>query len=69
VLARGGDGRLAVLFNRSGHEVTFHLPARDGHRWEAENGSVHVGPRAVVFVAEILAPSSSRTRQRRRGAS
>ena len=33
VLGRGGDGRLAVLFNRSGHEITFHLPARDGHRW------------------------------------
>ena len=25
---RGGDGRLAVLFNRSEHEVAFHLPSR-----------------------------------------
>ena len=29
LLGRGGDGRLAVLFNRSAHSVTFHLPSRD----------------------------------------
>ena len=34
VLGRGGDGRLAVLFNRSAHEVAFRLPPRAGHHWE-----------------------------------
>ena len=56
VLGRGGgaidDGRLAVLFNRSGHEIVFHLPARDGHHWEAQGGIVAVAPRSVAFVAE-----------------
>ena len=53
LLGRGGDGRLAVLFNRSAHPLTFHLPPREGHVWEdAAEGVVAVGPRAVVFVAE-----------------
>ena len=34
VLGRGGDGRLAVLFNRSGHEVSFVLPPRARQRWQ-----------------------------------
>ena len=53
VLARGGDGRLAVLFNRSAHEVAFHLPRRPGHAWEgATRGRRTLGPRAVAFVTE-----------------
>ena len=50
---RGGNGRLAVLFNRSAHDVTFHLPARPGHAWtEAPQGRLTLGPRAVAFVTE-----------------
>lgn len=53
LLGRGGDGRLAVLFNRSRREIPFHLPAREGHRWrDAPDGSMIVGPRAVVFTPE-----------------
>ena len=53
VLGTGGDGRLAVLFNRSAHEVGFHLPARAGHSWpDAPGGRIAVGPRSVAFVAE-----------------
>jgi hypothetical protein len=53
VLGSGGDGRLAVLFNRSGHEVVFHLPTRRGHRWQdAPRGRLTLGPRAVAFVIE-----------------
>jgi pullulanase/glycogen debranching enzyme len=52
VLGRG-DGRLAVLFNRSGHEVRFHLPSRPGYRWEdGRAGRILVGPRSVALVAE-----------------
>jgi len=69
VLGRGGgpvdDGRLAVLFNRSGHEIVFHLPARDGHAWEAQDGIVAVAPRSVAFVAERPGAAASRPRQRR----
>jgi glycogen debranching enzyme len=54
LLGRGGDGRLAVLFNRSAHEVAFRLPARRGHRWEgAPGGRVTLGARTVAFVAEL----------------
>ncbi len=66
VLGRGGDGRLAVLFNRSEHEVTFHLPARPGHHWhEAPEGRYALGPRAVGFVTERPggAPRSRRPRR------
>ena len=42
--AAGDDGRLAVLFNRSGHEIVFHLPARDGHAWEAQDGTSPSAP-------------------------
>jgi glycogen debranching enzyme len=53
VLGRGGDGRLAVLFNRSPHDIRFRLPPRDGHVWrEMPQGAMSVGPRAVVFVVE-----------------
>jgi glycogen operon protein len=53
LLGRGGDGRLAVLFNRSTHDVAFRLPPRAGHAWEgAPHGRLDVGPRAVVFVVE-----------------
>jgi hypothetical protein len=53
VLGAGGNGRLAVLFNRSAHSVTFHLPSRDGHAWaEAPKGRLTLGPRAVAFVTE-----------------
>jgi hypothetical protein len=53
VLGSGGNGRLAVLFNRSAHAVTFHLPTRPGHAWaEAPQGRLTLGPRAVAFVHE-----------------
>ena len=57
VLGQAGNandsGRLAVLFNRGAHAVTFHLPARPGHAWvEAPHGRVTLGPRAVAFVQE-----------------
>jgi glycogen operon protein len=53
VLGRGGDGRLAVLFNRSRHAVAFHLPPRPGHHWQAApRGRIVVTPRAVAFVIE-----------------
>jgi glycogen debranching enzyme len=49
----GAEGRLAVLFNRSGHEVLFHLPGRPSRHWQdAPFGRVAVGPRSVAFVAE-----------------
>jgi hypothetical protein len=53
VLGKGGNGRLAVLFNRSTHSVTFHLPARAGHAWaEAPQRRLTLGPRVVAFVTE-----------------
>ncbi|HRO12917.1 MAG TPA: glycogen debranching enzyme GlgX, partial [Amaricoccus sp.] len=53
VLGKGGNGRLAVLFNRSAHAVTFHLPPRPGHAWaEAPHGRLTLGPRAVAFAVE-----------------
>jgi len=53
VLGTGGDGRLAVLFNRSRHEVHFRLPERPGHAWEkAPHGRLTLTPRAVLVVAE-----------------
>jgi glycogen operon protein len=57
VLGQGGNGsgsgRLAVLFNRSAHTVTFHLPARPGSAWaEAPHGRLTLGPRAVAVVRE-----------------
>lgn len=66
VLGRGGDGRLAVLLNRSAHEVSFHLPSRAGHAWDADGGVVAVGPRAVVFVAERATAAASRPRRGRK---
>ena len=50
VLGPGGDGRLAVMVNRSRHEVVFHLPGRDGHpgRRAGRPGRPR-RPRAVVF--------------------
>jgi glycogen operon protein len=64
VLGRGGDGRLAVLFNRSGHEIAFHLPPRHGHAWDFEGGRITLPPRTVAFVAEKAAAAPSRRRQR-----
>ena len=53
LLGSGGDGRLAVVVNRSRHAVVFHLPARPGHHWtDAPRGRVTLGPRAVAFAAE-----------------
>jgi glycogen operon protein len=58
LLGRGGDGRLAVLMNRSTHEVAFHLPSRPCHAWEdapdsrITDGRITIGPRAVRFVVE-----------------
>jgi glycogen operon protein len=53
VLGRGGNGRLAVLFNRSTHEVAFHLPTRPGHSWEgALRDRITVGPRFVALARE-----------------
>jgi glycogen operon protein len=63
VLARGGDGRLAVLFNRSPHQIVFRLPPRPGHTWEgAVRGRIPVGPRAVAFVHERPAPKTAKSR-------
>jgi hypothetical protein len=57
---------LAVLFNRSVHEVAFHLPVRRGHRWEgAPDGRITVGPRAVAFVAELAGSAPPARRPRR----
>jgi glycogen operon protein len=53
VLGRGGNGRLAVLFNRSTHGVDFHLPTRPGHTWEgAHRDRNTVGPRSVTLARE-----------------
>lgn len=53
LLGRGGNGRLAVLFNRSGHQVRFTLPPRPGHHWpDAPDGRTSLGPRAVAFLPE-----------------
>jgi hypothetical protein len=53
VLGRGGNGRLAVLFNRTTHEVAFHLPTRPGHTWEdAPRDRITVGPRFVALARE-----------------
>jgi glycogen operon protein len=53
VLGRGGDGRLAVLFNRTAHAVAFHLPPRPDHHWrDAPAERLTLGPRAVTFVTE-----------------
>jgi glycogen operon protein len=62
VLAGTGAGRLAVLLNRSGHEVMFHLPARPGHRWEG-GARARIGPRAVALVAERPIPATQRRRR------
>lgn len=51
MLARDGQ-RVAVLFNRSGHEVAFHLPVRAGAAWQGSDGCVRVGPRAVAIARE-----------------
>ncbi len=49
----GGAGRLAIMFNRSAHEVTFHLPVRPKHHWPGTTGGrVTQGPRSVAFLAE-----------------
>lgn len=53
VLARPGQGRLAVLFNRTEAGTAFALPPRQGFRWDAVPA---LPPRAVVFVEEIAAP-------------
>ncbi|MFO1142245.1 MAG: glycogen debranching protein GlgX [Amaricoccus sp.] len=67
VLGSGGAGRLAVLFNRSGHAVAFHLPARDGHHWpDAPGGRISVSPRSVAFVAERPGGRRIRARPARR---
>ena len=61
VLGVGGNGRLAVLFNRSAHAVAFHLPARPGHAWaEAPQGRLTLGPRAVAFVTERAAGKTAK---------
>jgi glycogen operon protein len=65
LLGSGGDGRLAVMVNRSRHEVAFHLPARPGHRWpDAPDGRVTLGPRAVAFAAELPGDPPKRRRNR-----
>jgi glycogen operon protein len=64
VLGQGGDGRLAVLFNRSTHDVTFRLPPRADHHWrDAPTGRLTVGPRAVAFLAEAPGPAPSARRR------
>jgi glycogen operon protein len=61
LLGSGGDGRLAVMVNRSRHEVAFHLPARPGHRWpDAPHGRLTLGPRSVAFAAEAPGPAPRR---------
>jgi glycogen operon protein len=53
VLARPGQGRLAVLFNRTEAETPFALPPRQDFGWDPVPA---LPPRAVVFVEEIAAP-------------
>ena len=61
VLGHGGNGRLAVLFNRSAHAVAFHLPVRDGQAWDGTAlGRTTVRPRSVVFARELPARVSLR---------
>jgi len=68
LLGSGGDGRLAVMVNRSRHAVAFHLPARPGHHWpDAPDGRIALGPRAVAFAAEK--PGGPPPRRRRNRAS
>jgi hypothetical protein len=62
VLAGTGSGRLAVLLNRSGHEIMFHLPARSGHRWEG-GPRARIGPRSVALVTERPIPATQRRRR------
>lgn len=60
LLARDGR-RLAVLVNRTAHEIRFHLPARAGLGWEgAEAGAVRAGPRAVAIVSELALETRDR---------
>jgi glycogen debranching enzyme len=66
LLGSGGDGRLAVMFNRSRHAVGFHLPARPGHHWPGlPAGRIVLGPRAVAFAAEELGPPPPGRRRNR----
>ncbi len=60
VLGRGADGRTAVLLNRSGHEIAFHLPPRPGFAWEA----ARVPPRSVAVVAERRAATPAPRRRK-----
>ena len=63
LLGQGGDGRLAVMINRSRHEVAFHLPARAGHHWpDAPGGRITLGPRCVAFAAETAGSASPKRR-------
>lgn len=65
VLGDGGNGRLAVLVNRSRHETIFHLPQRPGYAWlEAPIGPILVAPRSIAFAVEVAVPARARKRAR-----
>ncbi len=52
LLAKDGR-RVAALFNRTLHEMTFHLPTRARHAWEGtDHGRLVLGPRSVTLVTE-----------------
>jgi glycogen operon protein len=54
LLANGGDGRLAVLFNRGTRAASFRLPARPGFAWkDGARGRIAVAPRSVAFASEL----------------
>jgi glycogen operon protein len=66
LLGSGGDGRLAVMINRSRHAVAFHLPSRSGHHWpDAPRGRIALGPRAVALAAERPGPPPRRRSRNR----
>jgi glycogen operon protein len=60
MVLRERGGRIAVLFNRSRHDVDFVLPLRRGRRWEgAADGRVTVGRRSVTYIVERAAGGSA----------
>lgn len=53
MLLTRGERRVAILVNRTAHEVSFHLPSRPGVAWAGATGeAARVGPRALAIVTE-----------------
>jgi len=60
VLAREGDGRIAVLFNRSPDVLHFRLPARPGFVWQGvPESTLPVPGRSVAIVTETVRPAAA----------